>query len=110
MGIDSISFDGKKALIRVDFNVPLNDGLQITDDKRMQAALPTIKKVLSGGGAVVLMSHLGRPKNGPEHRFSLCHLQNHLAEIAGVKVHFVEDCIGTKVSKALELLKQGEIL
>ena len=79
--IDTYDFRGKKALIRVDFNVPLNDKFEITDDTRMRAAIPTIKKVLAGGGAVILMSHLGRPKNGPEDKFSLKHIQKHLEEL-----------------------------
>jgi phosphoglycerate kinase len=110
MNIDSVAFNSKKALIRVDFNVPLNDSFEITDDKRMQAALPTINKVLSNGGSVVLMSHLGRPKNGPEHKFSLCHLQEHLSKISGAKVHFISDCIGSKVEAAVASLNSGEIL
>ena len=72
--IDQISFAGKRALIRVDFNVPLDENFNITDDNRMTAALPTIKKILNDGGAVILMSHLGRPKGGPEEKFSLKHI------------------------------------
>ena len=78
--IDNYNFKNKKALIRVDFNVPLNEKFEITDDTRMRAAIPTIKKVLAGGGSVILMSHLGRPKNGPEDKFSLKHIQKHLEE------------------------------
>ena len=78
--IDNYNFKNKKALIRVDFNVPLNEKFEITDDTRMRAAVPTIKKVLAGGGSVILMSHLGRPKNGPEDKFSLKHIQKHLEE------------------------------
>lgn len=72
--IDSINFEGKKAIIRVDFNVPLNEKFEITDETRINAAIPTIKKIVADGGSVVLMSHLGRPKNGPEEKFSLKHL------------------------------------
>ena len=90
--VDSISFSGKKALIRVDFNVPLDENFQITDDSRMQAALPTIRKILDDGGAVILMSHLGRPKSGPEDKFSLRHLVNHLKALCNCEVHFANDC------------------
>lgn len=108
--IDTYDFKGKKALIRVDFNVPLNDKFEITDDTRMRAAIPTIKKVLTGGGAVILMSHLGRPKNGPEDKFSLKHIQKHLEELAGVKVKFADDCIGESAKKEAAALQPGEIL
>ncbi len=77
------SFKGKKALIRVDFNVPLNDKLEITDDNRMRAAVPTIQKILKDGGSVILMSHLGRPKDGPTDKYSLKHLVKHLSELLG---------------------------
>lgn len=108
--IDTYDFRGKKALIRVDFNVPLNDKFEITDDTRMRAAIPTIKKVLAGGGAVILMSHLGRPKNGPEDKFSLKHIQKHLEELTGVKVKFADDCIGESARKEAVSLKPGEVL
>src|SRR4249920_4236097 len=94
------NFKGKKALIRVDFNVPLNDKMEITDDNRMRAAVPTIKKILKDGGSVILMSHLGRPKDGPSDKYSLKHLVNHLHELlnagggAETKVFFANDCIG----------------
>ena len=108
--IDTYDFRGKKALIRVDFNVPLNEKLEITDDTRMRAAIPTIKNVLAGGGSVILMSHLGRPKNGPEDKFSLKHIQKHLEELTGVPVKFAEDCVGEVAEKAAADLKPGEIL
>ncbi|MDR1757132.1 MAG: phosphoglycerate kinase [Culturomica sp.] len=108
--IDTYDFKGKKALIRVDFNVPLNDTFEITDDTRMRAAVPTIKKVLAGGGAVILMSHLGRPKNGPEDKFSLKHIRKHLEELVGVPVKFAEDCVGEAAEKAAAGLKPGEVL
>ena len=98
--IDNYNFKNKKALIRVDFNVPLNEKFEITDDTRMRAAIPTIKKVLAGGGSVILMSHLGRPKNGPEDKFSLKHIQKHLEELLGVPVKFADNCIGESAIKA----------
>ena len=108
--IDNYDFKGKKALIRVDFNVPLNEKFEITDDTRMRAAIPTIKKVLSGGGSVILMSHLGRPKNGPEDKFSLKHIQKHLEELLGTNVRFADDCIGESARKQAAELKPGEVL
>ncbi|MFV0607325.1 MAG: phosphoglycerate kinase [Niabella sp.] len=105
------NFKDQKALIRVDFNVPLNDKQEITSDARMQAAIPTIKKILADGGSVILMSHLGRPKEGPEDKFSLKHLVNHLSELlGGVKVNFVDDCIGEKAATAAASLQPGEVL
>src|ERR1700760_5085802 len=98
------SFANEKALIRVDFNVPLNDKFEITDDTRMRAAVPTIKKILSDGGSVVLMSHLGRPKDGPTDKYSLKHLVNHLKELlGGTDVLFAADCIGPEAEKASAL-------
>ena len=108
--IDDLNFKGKKALVRVDFNVPLNEDLKITDDTRISAALPTLKKILGDGGSVILMSHLGRPKNGPEEKFSLKHIVEHLSEKLGVSVKFVSDCIGSEVSSAAEQLSDGEVL
>jgi phosphoglycerate kinase len=108
--IDQVNFLGKKALIRVDFNVPLDKDYNITDDNRMTAALPTIKKILKDGGEVILMSHLGRPKGGPEEKYSLKHLVPHLSDLLGQQVEFVDDCIGEEaVTKAKELEK-GEVL
>lgn len=108
--LDTYSFTGKKALIRVDFNVPLDDSHKITDDTRIRASLPTIQKILKDGGAVILMSHLGRPKSGPEDKFSLKHLVGHIGELLGCKVHFTADCIGEKAEKAASELKMGEVL
>ena len=86
------SFAGKKALIRVDFNVPLNDAFEITDDNRMRATIPTITKILKEGGSVILMSHLGRPKDGPTEKYSLKHIVKHLSELlGGVHVGFAND-------------------
>ena len=107
--IDTYNFQGKKALIRVDFNVPLNDKFEITDDTRMRAAIPTIRKVLAGGGAVILMSHLGRPK-GFDSKYSLKHIQKHLEELLGQPVRFADDCIGESAKKQAAELKPGEVL
>lgn len=107
--IDTYSFQGKKALIRVDFNVPLNDKFEITDDTRMRAAIPTIKKVLAGGGSVILMSHLGRPK-GPDNKYSLKHILKHLEELLGQPVKFADDCVGESAKKMAAELKPGEVL
>src|ERR1700722_14566430 len=94
------SFKRQKALVRVDFNVPLNDKFEITDDTRMTATIPTIKKILADGGSAILMSHLGRPKGGPEDKFSLKHLVPHLQELLdGTKVLFLDDCIGEDAVK-----------
>ncbi|MGD1848114.1 MAG: phosphoglycerate kinase [Salibacteraceae bacterium] len=108
--IDSLSFSGKKALIRVDFNVPLNSDLQITDDTRIRAALPTLKKILTEGGSVILMSHLGRPKNGPENKFSLQHLVGHLGDLLGLEVGFADDCIGESARSKAAALQAGQVL
>lgn len=105
------NFKGQKALIRVDFNVPLNDQLEITDDTRMQAAVPTIKKILADGGSVILMSHLGRPKDGPTDKYSLKHLVNRLVKLlGGATVKFAEDCVGEVAEKAAASLQPGEVL
>ena len=108
--IDKANFEGKKALIRVDFNVPLNEKSEITDDTRIIGALPTILKVLKDGGAVVLISHLGRPKNGAQEKFSLKHLINHLSAKLNTTVKFINDCIGVNVEAAAHSLKPGEVL
>jgi phosphoglycerate kinase len=108
--IHDYNFSGKKALIRVDFNVPLNENFEITDDTRIRAALPTIKKVLEGGGSPVIMSHFGRPKSGPEDKFSMRHLIDHLSKLLGVEVKLAPDCIGDEVKKIASELKPGEVL
>jgi len=108
--IDQISFTGKKALIRVDFNVPLDKGYNITDDNRMTAALPTINKILKDGGAVILMSHLGRPKGGPEEKYSLKHLVPHLSDLLGQQIEFADDCIGAEAIEKAKDLERGEVL
>jgi phosphoglycerate kinase len=109
--IETYDFSGKKALIRVDFNVPLNEKFEITDDTRMRAALPTIEKVIEKGGSPVIMSHLGRPKNGPEDKFSLKHLVPHLSELLGGRtVKIAPDCIGEETKKIADALQPGEVL
>lgn len=107
--LDDYNFKDKRALIRVDFNVPLNEDLKVTDATRIEAAEPTIKKILDDGGSVVLMSHLGRPE-GQEAKFSLENIVYKVEEIIGVKPKFVNDCVGEEVKKAAENLKPGEIL
>jgi len=108
--IDQFDFKDKKALIRVDFNVPLDDEFKITDDKRIRAALPTISKILKDGGAVILMSHLGRPKDGPTDKYSLKHILSDLSALVGVEVKFADDCIGESAVKQAAELKAGEVL
>ena len=107
--IDNFNFKDKKALIRVDFNVPLNDSLEITDVTRIKAAKPTIIKVLEDGGSCILMSHLGRPK-GIQDEFSLRHIVNEVSKIIGVECKFVSNCIGKEAIKAAEELENGKIL
>jgi phosphoglycerate kinase len=108
--VDQINFLGKKALVRVDFNVPLDKDYNITDDNRMTAALPTINKILKDGGEVILMSHLGRPKGGPEEKFSLRHLIPHLSDLLGQQVEFADDCIGPEAVEKAKNLERGEVL
>jgi phosphoglycerate kinase len=108
--IDNYNFSGKRALIRVDFNVPLNEKFEITDSTRIDAALPTIQKILSGGGSVILMSHLGRPKEGPEGKFSLQHLLPYLSKELGLAVKFADDCIGEQAKVKAGNLSPGEVL
>ncbi len=107
--IQNINFEGKKALIRVDFNVPLDENFTITDATRIEAAKPTIIKILEDGGAVILMSHLGRPK-GVEEKYSLKHIVDKVSEIIGVQVKFTNDCIGNETEKAAAELQMGEVL
>jgi len=108
--IKTADFQGKSVLIRVDFNVPLNEELDVADDTRMQAALPTIRSVIEGGGIPILMSHLGRPKNGFKDEFSLGHIAGHLQNITGNTVHFANDCIGEGVNKICDRAAVGEIV
>lgn len=108
--INNYNFSGKKSLIRVDFNVPLGPKLNVTDNTRIKAAIPTIKKVLAEGGSVILMSHLGRPKNGPEEKFSLANIVDEVSALVGVNVKFVNDCIGSDVQEIAQNLQAGEVL
>lgn len=105
------NFKDARVLVRVDFNVPLNEDFSIGDDNRMRAAVPTIKKILSDGGKAIIMSHLGRPKEGPTEKYSLKHLVGHLSELlGGVKVHFADDCIGEDAYRLAESMQPGEVL
>lgn len=105
------NFAGQKALVRVDFNVPLNDKYEITDDTRIRAAIPTIKKILSDGGNAILMSHFGRPKGGPEEKYSLKHLVKHVSDLlGGPTVLFADDCIGEQAYMTANMMRPGEVL
>ena len=105
------NFSSQKALIRVDFNVPLDADFNITDDTRIRAAIPTIKKILNDGGSVILMSHLDRPKEGPTEKYSLKHLVPHLTSLLGsVTVQFANDCIGQEAIDKSASLKPGDVL
>ena len=108
--ISNYDFKGKKALIRVDFNVPLNENFEITDDTRMTAAVPTIKKIMKDGGSPIIMSHFGRPKDGPTDKYSMRHLVGHLSELLGVEVKLAPDCIGAEVQAMANALKPGEVM
>ena len=109
--IDSYDFSGKRALVRVDFNVPLDkDTFEVVDDTRIKAAVPTIQKILSGGGSAVLMSHCGRPKSGPEERYSLIHIVSKVQDLLGARVHFSNQCVSDSSFKASSSLKSGEVL
>ncbi|MCW8309851.1 phosphoglycerate kinase [Sphingobacterium sp. InxBP1] len=108
--VDDLNFAGKKALVRVDFNVPLDENFNITDDNRIQGAAPTIKKILKDGGSVILMSHLGRPKDGPTDKYSLKHIVSHLSDVLGTVVQFANDCIGTEAQEKAAALQAGQVL
>lgn len=107
--IDSFNFAGKKAFVRVDFNVPLDEQFNITDDTRIRAALPTLKKILSDGGSVIIGSHLGRPK-GVTDKYSLKHILNHVSGLLGVDVQFAHDCVGEEAKLKASALQPGEVL
>ncbi|MBO7262395.1 MAG: phosphoglycerate kinase [Alistipes sp.] len=108
--IDNYNFAGKRAIIRVDFNVPLNAEGKVTDDTRIRAAIPTIKKVLAGGGSVILMSHLGRPKKNPDAKYSLEQIVYAIEERLGEKVLFAGDCMGERAAEMAANLKPGEVM
>jgi phosphoglycerate kinase len=108
--INNYNFSGKKALIRVDFNVPLNDNFEVTDNTRISSAIKTIKKILNSNGSVILMSHLGRPKDGPEAKFSLKHIVLEIEKLLNQKIAFANDCIGSEAIEKAKNLKAGEVL
>jgi phosphoglycerate kinase len=108
--IDQQNFNGKRVLVRVDFNVPLNEQLEVTDDTRIRAAIPTLEKLAKDGAKVIVMSHLGRPKSGPEDKFSLRHIIPSLSSLTTCSVSFVDDCIGGKVALAVDEMSAGSIL
>ncbi len=110
LSIDDVNFSNKKVLMRVDFNVPLNDKLEVTDSKRIEAALPSIRKILNDGGKLILMSHLGRPKGAIKNELSLKPVAKKLESLLNQQVYFVQECIGEKVKKLVNSLKEGEIL
>ncbi|MBQ7532283.1 MAG: phosphoglycerate kinase [Bacteroidales bacterium] len=106
--IDQVNFSGKRVIVRVDFNVPLDDNFNITDDTRMRAAMPTLKKVLNDNGKLIIMSHLGRPKKNPDPKYSVKPLVKHLEELIGKKVIFVDDCM--KAAEPIKAMKPGEVM
>jgi phosphoglycerate kinase len=108
--IDSLYFSGKRALIRVDFNVPLNEAFEVTDDTRIRAAAPTIKKIIEKGGSVILMSHLGRPKDGPTDKYSLKHIVSAVSKLIGAPVDFADNCIGAEAYSKSAALKPGQVM
>ncbi|KAA6320355.1 Phosphoglycerate kinase, partial [termite gut metagenome] len=107
--IDKFSFAGKKAFVRVDFNVPLDENFTITDDTRIRAAIPTLKKIISDGGSIIIGSHLGRPK-GATDKYSLKYILGHISEVLGVEVQFANDCIGQEAAVKAAALQPGEVL
>lgn len=107
--VTDLDVKGKKVFVRVDFNVPMKDGV-IKDDTRIRAAIPTIEYLIKNGASVILASHLGRPKGGPEAQFSLKHVAEHLGKLLGKPVAFVDDCVGPKVEAAAAALKAGDVL
>jgi phosphoglycerate kinase len=108
--VDDYNFAGKKVLVRVDFNVPLDEKFNITDDTRIRAALPTINKILEDGGSVILMSHMGRPKDGFSEKYSLKHILTHLSTLLHRPIQFADDCIGDTARKAADSLKASQVL
>lgn len=110
LSIDTANFNGNRVLIRVDFNVPLNDSYEVTDDTRIRAAIPTINKVIEGGGIVILMSHLGRPKGGPEEKYSLKHIIPAIERLLGKELSFASDCIGEIAINQVNKAKNGDVI
>ncbi len=110
ISIDNYDFKGKRAIIRVDFNVPVDEQGNVTDDTRIRAAMPTIKKVLAEGGAVILMSHMGRPKKNPDPKYSLEQIIPAIEKNLGVKVEFAGDCMGEKAAEMCKNIKPGEVV
>ena len=108
--IKNQNIKGMRVLVRVDFNVPLNHNFNITDDSRIVAAIPTINKIRSAGGKTIIISHMGRPKNGFEERFSLKHVVNHLSKLIGLTVFFNTDCVGDSVINTVNKMKNGDVL
>ena len=106
--IEQVNFEGKRVIVRVDFNVPLDENFNITDDTRIRAAMPTINKVINDGGMLILMSHLGRPKKNPDEKFSLKHIVNYLSQVIGKDVIFADDCM--KATDKIAAMKPGDIL
>ena len=106
--IDQVNFSGKRVIVRVDFNVPLDENFNITDDTRMRAAMPTLRKVMNDNGILIIMSHLGRPKKNPDPKNSLKPIVNHLEELIGKKVIFADDCM--KAADAIKAMKPGEVM
>ena len=108
--ISDYNFAGKRAIVRVDFNVPLDEKFRVTDNTRIRGAIPTINRIINDGGSVILMSHLGRPKDGPEDKFSLRHVIGELAKLTGKQVIFANDCIGDEAIEMKKKLEPGEII
>jgi phosphoglycerate kinase len=108
--MDSFNFAGKKAFVRVDFNVPLDENFNITDDTRIRAAIPTLKKILNDGGCVIIASHMGRPKKNPDPKYSLKYILPHVSKLLGIEVKFAPDCIGPETAAMVSALKPGEAL
>ena len=108
--MDNYNFSEKKAIVRVDFNVPLDESFNITDDTRIKSAIPTIKKILKDGGAAIVMSHLGRPKDAFDEKYSLKHILKHFSDLVGQEVMFAKDCLGDETKRQVSNLKKGEVL
>ena len=108
--VNDFNFNGKKAIVRVDFNVPYDEHFNVTDDSRIRAVVPTVKKILADGGSIILMSHLGRPKGEVNDKYSLHHILDHVSKVLGVPVKFASDCVGPEAQKAAADLKPGEVL